>query len=92
MNKKELTDAIAKDAKIAVKDAEKALNAFIKGVKKAVKKGEKVQLVGFGTFERRKTAARAGINPATKEKIKIPAGKKPAFKAGKVFKDEVNNK
>ena len=71
------------------KDAEKALNAFIGGVQNAVKAGDKVSLIGFGTFEARERAAREGKNPQTGEKIKIAACKVPAFKAGKAFKDLV---
>ncbi|MBR4909887.1 MAG: HU family DNA-binding protein [Clostridia bacterium] len=89
MNKTELVAAIAEKAELTKKDAEKALAAVIEAVTKAVKKGDKVQLVGFGTFEARKRAARQGVNPKTKAKIKIPASKTPVFKAGKAFKDAV---
>ena len=83
---------IAEDADISKKSAEAALNAFINAVETALKKGDKVQLVGFGSFEVRKRAARKGRNPQTKEEIKIPASKAPVFKAGKALKDLVNKK
>ncbi len=89
MNKTELVAEIAEKADLTKKDAEKALAAVIDAVTKAVKKGEKVQLVGFGTFEARVRAAREGVNPATGEKIKIAASKSPVFKAGKAFKDAI---
>lgn len=89
MNKTELVAAIAEKAGIAKKDAEKALAAFIDTVEAEVKKGDKVALVGFGTFEARKRAARNGINPLTKQPIKIAASKAPVFKAGKAFKDAI---
>ena len=75
---------------LSKKDAEKAVNGVIDTIISTVKSGEKVQLVGFGTFELRERAAREGINPASGEKIKIAACKAPAFKAGKAFKDAVN--
>ena len=89
MNKTELIAAIADKAGLSKKDAEAALNAFTEIVGKTLKKGDKVQLVGFGTFEARKRAARTGINPQTKKKIKIKATKVPAFKAGQALKDAV---
>lgn len=89
MNKTELVAAIAEKAGIAKKDAEKALAAFVETVEAEVKKGGKVALVGFGTFEARTRAARNGINPLTKQPIKIAASKTPVFKAGKAFKDAV---
>ena len=89
MNKTELVALMAEEAGITKKDAEKALNAFIGGVQNAVKVGDKVSLIGFGTFEARERAAREGKNPQTGEKIKIAACKVPAFKAGKAFKDLV---
>ena len=89
MNKTELVALMAEEAGISKKDAEKALNAFIGGVQNAVKVGDKVSLIGFGTFEARERAAREGKNPQTGEKIKIAACKVPAFKAGKAFKDLV---
>lgn len=87
MNKTELVAAISAKAEISKKDAEKAVNAFIETIEAAVKADDKVQLVGFGTFESRERAAREGQNPKTGEKIKIAACKVPAFKAGKAFKD-----
>ena len=89
MNKTELVAAIAEKAGIAKKDADKALAAFIDTVATELKKGEKIQLVGFGTFEVRERAARKGINPQTKKEIKIAATKVPAFKAGSALKDAV---
>lgn len=92
MNKTQLTAAISEKAGLTKKDAEKALAAFIDSVTDALKKGDKVQLVGFGTFEVRKRAARTGINPKTKETIKIAASKSPVFKAGNAFKTAVSKK
>ena len=92
MNKSELIAAIAAKTGDTKKDAEATLNAFIDVVTEALVKGEKVQLVGFGSFEVRKRAARKGRNPQTKEEIKIPASKAPVFKAGKALKDVVNKK
>ena len=89
MNKTELIAAIADKAGIAKKDAGKALDAFIASVTDALKAGDKVQLVGFGTFEVKERAARTGINPQTKQQIKIAASKVPAFKAGQAFKAEI---
>ena len=89
MNKTELVAAISAKADLTKKDAEKALAAVIESITKAIKKGDKVQLVGFGTFEARKRAARQGINPATGAKSKIAASKTPVFKAGKAFKDAI---
>ena len=90
MNKTELVAAIADKSGIAKKDAEKALSAFIATVATELKKGEKIQLVGFGTFEVRERAAREGINPQTGKKIQIAASKNPVFKAGKALKDSIN--
>ena len=89
MNKTELVAAMAENSGLSKKDAEKALNAFIESVENAVKSGDKVSLIGFGTFEARERAARTGKNPRTGEAIKIEACKIPAFKAGKAFKDIV---
>ena len=89
MNKTELIAAIADKAGLSKKDAEAALNAFTEIVGKTLKKGDKVQLIGFGTFEVTKRAARTGINPRTGETIKIKASKAPKFKAGKALKDLV---
>ena len=83
---------MAEKSQLTKKDAETALKAFIDSVQEALENGEKVQLVGFGSFEVRKRAARKGRNPQTKEEIKIPASKAPVFKAGKALKDLVNNK
>ena len=92
MNKTELIAAVAEKAEISKKDAEKALKAFTDTVAQELKNGEKVQLVGFGTFEVGKRPARSGINPRTKETIEIPAANSPKFKAGKALKDAVNEK
>ncbi len=92
MNKTELVEAIAKKADISKKDAEAALKAFTDTVGAQLKKGDKIQLVGFGTFEVSKRAARTGKNPQTGEAIKIAASKSPKFKAGKALKDLVNKK
>ena len=89
MNKTDSIAKIAEDADLTKKSAEAALNAFIGAIETSLKKGEKVQLVGFGSFEVRKRAARKGRNPQTKEEIKIPASKAPVFKAGKAFKEAV---
>ena len=90
MNKAELVSAVAEKTGATKKSAEESLNAFVDVVTEALKKEEKVQLVGFGSFEVRKRAARKGRNPQTKEEIKIPASKSPVFKAGKALKDVVN--
>lgn len=89
MNKTELVAAIAAKAELSKKDAEKALNAVIESIEGALKANDKVQLVGFGTFEVKERAAREGRNPATGAAMKIPASKAPAFKAGKAFKDAI---
>ncbi len=90
MNRVELVDAIAKESGLKKTDSEKALKAFTEIVAKELKKKGKVQLVGFGTFETSKRAARKGKNPQTGEAIKIPAAVVPKFKAGKALKDAVN--
>lgn len=90
MNKADLIAKIAENGKMTKKDAETALNAFKESVMGALEAGDKVQLVGFGTFEVRQRAAREGRNPRTKEAIKIPASKVPVFKPGKDFKALVN--
>ncbi len=92
MNKAELIAAIAAKTGATKKSAEEAVNAFVDVVTETLKKGDKVQLVGFGSFEVIKRAARKGRNPQTKEEIKIPASKAPKFKAGKALKDLVNKK
>ena len=89
MNKTELINAIADTAKLSKKDAEAAVNAFTSVVADALKKGEKVQLIGFGSFEVKERSARVGINPLTREKINIAASKAPAFVAGKGLKDAI---
>lgn len=90
MNKAELVAAIAEKTELSKKDSEKALKAFIDVVTEELKKGEKVQLVGFGTFETSERAAREGRNPQTGKTMKIPASTAPRFKAGKALKDAVN--
>ena len=90
MNRTELVAAMAAETQLSKKDAEAALKAFIGVVSAELKKGEKVQLVGFGTFDVKTRAAREGINPRTKEKIQIAASKLPSFKAGKALKDQVS--
>ena len=90
MNKTELIAAIAEQAEISKKDSEKALKAFIDVVTEALKNDDKVQLVGFGTFEVSKRAAREGRNPQTGKTMKIAACKAPKFKAGKALKDAIN--
>lgn len=91
MNKTELVDAMAKEAGLSKKDTEKALKAFTDSVSNELKKGGKVQLVGFGTFEVAERAAREGRNPQTGKAMKIAASKAPKFKAGKALKDLVNS-
>ena len=91
MNKSELIACMAEKSKLTKKDAEVALKALIESVQETLEKGDKVQLVGFGTFETRKRAARIGRNPRTKEEINIPESTVPVFKAGKEFKEKVNN-
>ncbi len=90
MNKTELVTAMADKAELSKKDTEKALKAFVDVVTEELKKGEKIQLVGFGTFEVIERAAREGRNPLTGEKMQIKASKAPKFKAGKALKDAVN--
>ena len=92
MNKTELVSAIADKAGLSKKDAEAALSALTSTITKQLKKGDKVQLVGFGTFEVTKRAAREGRNPQTGAVMKIAASKAPKFKAGKALKDLVNKK
>ena len=89
MNKTELIAAMAEASGLTKKDCDTALNAFVDTLQTALKSGDKVQLVGFGSFEVKKRAARIGRNPKTKESIKIPASKVPVFKAGKALKDAV---
>jgi len=89
MNKAEMIAAIAKDAGLTKADAERALNSFINNTKKALKKKDKVSLVGFGTFSVSKRKARKGRNPQTGDMIKIKAAKVPKFKPGKALKDAI---
>ena len=91
MNKTELIAAVAAKSELSKKDAEKAVKAFTEVVAETLKKNDKVQLVGFGTFEVTKRAAREGRNPQTGESIQIAASRSPRFKAGKAFKDAVNS-
>lgn len=90
MNKSELVAKIAADADLKKGDAEKFLDAFVATVKEVIAAGDKIQLVGFGTFEAKERGARDGVNPATGEKISIPACKVPSFKPGKGLKEELN--
>lgn len=90
MNKTELINAIAEKCDFTKKDAEKALAAVTEAITEALVKGDKVQLVGFGTFEVRERAARTGLNPRTNETIQIAACKAPAFKAGQALKNALN--
>ena len=89
MNKTELIAAMAETSNLSKKDCEAALAAFIAATENALKAGDKVQLVGFGSFEVKERTARTGKNPATGETIEIPASKAPAFKVGKAFKDAI---
>ena len=89
MTKVELIATVAADAGLTKKDAEKAVNSAVNAITEALKNGEKVSLVGFGTFEVRERPERKGRNPQTKQEITIPASKLPAFKAGKALKDAV---
>jgi DNA-binding protein HU-beta len=89
MNKTDLVNAVAASTGFTKKDAEKAVAAVIEGITDALKAGDKVQLVGFGTFEVRDRAAKQGHNPRTGEPMQVPASKLPAFKAGKALKDAV---
>ena len=90
MNKSELINALAEKTEFTKKDAEKSLNAFIEVINENLAKGEKIQLVGFGTFEVKDRPARVARNPRTGEEIQIAASKAPTFKAGKALKDKVN--
>ena len=92
MNKEELLTEISKSAKVTKKDAGLVLDSLMETIQKTVKKGDKVTLVGFGTWEARKRAARKGRNPQTGKEIKIAAKTVPAFSAGKKFKELVNKK
>ncbi len=92
VNKTELVANVAEKAGLPKKDAEKAVNAVFASIEAALLEGDKVQLIGFGTFEVKERAAREGRNPSNGETIQIPASKNPVFKAGKALKDVVNNK
>ena len=92
MNKTELIAKVAETAGFSKKDAEKAINATVDAITAALVAGDKVQMIGFGTFEVKERAARVGRNPRTGKEIQIPASKNPAFKAGKALKDAVNPK
>ena len=89
MNKTELITAMAEASGLTKKDCDTALNAFVDTLQTALKSGDKVQLLGFGTFEVKERAARTGRNPRTKETVEIPASKAPVFKAGQAFKDAI---
>ena len=90
MNKAELINAVAASAAVSKKDTEAVITAMLDTITEALKEGDKVQLVGFGSFEVKKRAARIGRNPRTKEEIEIPATVLPVFKAGKLLKDTVS--
>lgn len=90
MNKAELINAVAASADVSKKDTEAVITAMLDTITEALKEGDKVQLVGFGSFEVKKRAARIGRNPRTKEEIEIPATVLPVFKAGKLLKDTVS--
>jgi len=90
LNKSELISAVAEKTDLTKKDAEKAVNAIFKSIEEALARNDKVQLVGFGTFEIKERAARVGRNPRTGEEIKIPATRVPSFKAGKALKEAVS--
>lgn len=90
LNKTELITSVAEKANLTKKDTEKVVNALFESIEEALANGEKIQIIGFGTFEVRERAEREGRNPQTNETIKIPASKVPAFKAGKVLKEAVN--
>jgi len=92
LNKADLVAAVAEKTGMTKKDSEKVLNAFVEAIQEALAKGDKVSLVGFGTFEVRERAERVGRNPQTGEEIKIAATKVPVFKAGKALKDSVEAK
>lgn len=91
MNKTDLVNVIAQDTDVKKKDVEAVVNATLDAIVSALKEGDKVQLIGFGTFEVKDVAEREGRNPSTGETIKIPASKKPAFSASKALKDTIND-
>ena len=90
MNKSELIAAIANKTGVTKKDTEEVISAFVEVVKETLKAGDKVQMIGFGTFECKERAARETMNPRTQEKIQVPASRSASFKAGKALKDAVN--
>lgn len=90
MNKTDLINVVAAEANLSKKDADAAVTATLAAIANALKEGDKVQLIGFGTFEVKEVAEREGRNPKTSETIKIPACKKPAFTASKLLKDQLN--
>lgn len=90
MNKLELVTAVAEKAGITKRDAERAVNALVESIEGALKRGDKVSLVGFGTFEVRNRKPRVGRNPQTGQEIRIPAGRVPSFKAGKALKELIS--
>jgi len=90
VNKTELVASVAEKAGLTKKDAEKAVGAIFESIQQALVEGDKVQMIGFGTFEVKERSARTGRNPRTNETIQIPASKNPVFKAGKALKDAVN--
>ncbi len=90
MNKSELINSLSEKTGLSKKDSDKFLSAFIESITETLIEGEKISLVGFGTFEAKQRAARKGINPQTKAEITIPASKSPSFKAGKALKDALN--
>ena len=90
MNKTDLINVVAAEANLSKKDADAAVSATLAAIANALKEGDKVQLIGFGTFEIKEVAEREGRNPKTGETIKIPACKKPAFTASKLLKDQIN--
>ena len=91
MNKTDLINVVSAETKVAKKDVDAVISATVKAITDALKEGDKVALIGFGTFEVKATAAREGRNPKTGETIAIPAAKKPVFSASKALKDEVNS-
>ena len=91
MSKNEIITEVANGAEVTKKEAERVINAFLEAIKQGVKAGDKVQFVGFGTFEMKERAARTGHNPQTGAEIEIPASKSVGFKVGKAFKDSLND-
>jgi DNA-binding protein HU-beta len=89
MTKSELITAVAEKSELSKKDADKAIDALVSTIYETLKAGDKVQVMGFGSFEVKERAARKGVNPSTGEPIDIPASKSPVFRAGKAFKDTI---